>query len=212
MSRARRRTVLAALLLSLAPATSGAQALEISVFGGYRFGGDPYEAFTASSLDIDGAPCVGVVVDVVVKPGTSASFLYSHQQARVELPGPFGAGPRFATLSMDHWHAGGTQELDGGAVRPFLAGTGGLTRFAGAPDSEMRFSLAGSAGVKIRPSEWIGARLEGRLYAVFVDGHFGRTICGGYGCVIDLDVFVLWQMDFTAARRVARRQGRGISR
>jgi len=190
---------LAALLLSTLPATSGAQAFEVAPFGGYRFGGDLYEVFTGTTLDIDGAPCFGVMADVFVKEGTSVSFLYSHQPARVELPGPRGSGPRFATLSIDHWHAGGTQELDGGVVRPFLGGTGGLTRFAGAHDTEMRFSLAGSAGVKLLPSEHVGARLDARLYAVFVDGNLGHTVCGGFGCFIDLDVFVIWQMEFTAA-------------
>jgi len=198
VSRARLIPCLAALLLAALPAAAGAQAFQVAPFGSYRFGGDLYEVFTGTTLDIDGAPCVGVMADVFVKEGTSVSFLYSHQQARVELPGPWGSGPRFATLSIDHWHAGGTQELDGGVVRPFLSGSGGLTRFAGAQDSEMRFSLAGSAGVKLMPSDHLGARLEGRLYAVVVDGNLGRTVCGGFGCFIDVDVFLIWQMEFTA--------------
>jgi hypothetical protein len=172
-------------------------------FGGYRAGGDLYEVFTATPLDTDGGPCFGVAADVFVKEGTWVSFLYSHQEAGVQLPGPPGGGARRATLSVDHWHVGGTQELDGGAVRPFLGGFGGFTRFAGPQDSEVRFSLAGSAGVKLMPASRVGVRLDGRLYAVFVDGHLGRTICGGFGCFIDLDVFVVWQMDFTAAVVVA---------
>lgn len=199
MSRVRLIPWLAALLFSALPAAAGAQTFQVAPFGGYRFGGELYEVFTATALGIHGAPCVGVMADVFVKEGTSVSFLYSHQQARVELPGPWGSSPRFATLSIDQWHAGGTQELDGGVVRPFLGGTGGLTRFAGAQDSEMRFSLAGSAGVKLLPSEHIGARLDARLYAVFVDGNLGHTVCGGFGCFIDVDVFVIWQMEFTAA-------------
>jgi len=199
VSRFRLVPWLAALLFSTLPATAGAQAVQVAPFASYRFGGDLYEVFTATTLDIDGAPCVGVMADVFVKEGSWVSFFYSHQQARVELPGPLGSSPRFATLSIDQWHAGGTQELDGGVVRPFLGGTGGLTRFAGAQDSEMRFSLAGSAGVKLLPSEHVGARLDARLYAVFVDGNLGHTVCGGYGCFIDLDVFVIWQMEFSAA-------------
>jgi len=190
---------LVGLLLLALPALAEAQAFEISPIGGYRFGGDLYEVFTGTTLDIDGAPCVGVTADVFVKEGTSVSFLYSHQRARVDLSGASAGGARYATLSIDHWLLGSTQELDGGVVRPFLGGFAGLTRFGGGGDSEIRFSLAGSAGVKLLPWEHLGARLDARLYAVIVDGRLGRTICGGAGCLVDVDVFVVWQMEFAAA-------------
>jgi hypothetical protein len=99
---------------------------------------------------------------------------------------------------VEHWHGGGTYELGWGAVRPFLAGSIGLTRFGSPADSEVRFSAAGGGGVKLMPSRHVGVRFDGRLYAVFVDGRLGTVVCSG-GCLVDLDLFVLWQAEFTTA-------------
>ena len=193
---------LVCLMLPFAPALR-AQGVELAPFGGYRLGGDLYEVYTGTRLYLVGAPCVGVTADIFVREGTSVTFIYSRQQARVEGTGASGAPVRYGTLFVEHWHAGATQELDGGQVRPFLSGSLGLTRFGGPQASEVRFSLAGSAGVKLMPSPHLGARLESRLYAVWLEGGIGRTICGGYGCAFDLDVVLLWQLEFTAALVVA---------
>jgi hypothetical protein len=93
---------------------------------------------------------------------------------------------------------GGTQEVGIGAVRPFYSGSLGLTRFGGSGDSEIRFSLAGGGGVKLMPSRHLGVRLDGRVYAVFVDGDATSGICAPGLCVIGLDVSVGWQAEFTA--------------
>jgi hypothetical protein len=189
---------LALAILVGVPCVGMAQAVQVAPFGGYRFGGDLYEWFAGTRLDAEAAPCAGVVVDVFVRDGTALSFSYSRQWTDVTLADPLGGGIRKDRLFVEHWHIGGTQELDGGRIRPFLGGSLGLTRFGGARDSAVRFSLAGSAGVKMMASEHVGARLEGRVYGVWVDGGIHRTICGGFGCAIDLDVLWLWQAELTA--------------
>ncbi len=189
---------IAVLLLTAVPAVVCAQAVQVAPFGGYRFGGGLYETSTGATLDVDGAPAAGVMVDIFVKEDTSVSFVYSRQQARVEGPGPLGSTVQYGTLFVEHWSAGATQELDPGRrVRPFLVGMLGLTRFGGPHDSDVRFSLAGGAGVKLMASPHLGARLEGRLYAVFADARLGPTICGGGGCVFNPDVYLIWQAEFT---------------
>ena len=199
VSRARLTGWLAALLLFTAPQAARPQSFQAAPFGGYRCGGDLYEVITGAALDVDGAASYGVTLDLFVGGGTSLTFLYSRQQTRVVgNPDAWGSRVDYGTLSIDHWHVGGTAELDRGAVRPFLDGTIGLTRFGGKQDSEIRFSAAGGAGVKLLPSPHIGARLDARVYAVFVDGDLGYTICGGYGCLVDVDVDIVWQAEFTA--------------
>jgi hypothetical protein len=198
MRCARRIVLLAAALLTAGPSTAIAQAIQIVPFGGYRFGGDLYEWFTGTALDAEAAPCAGVVVDVSLRERTSLSFLYSRQWTTVAVVDPVHPTVQSQKLFVEHWHIGGTQDLEDGPVRPFLAGGGGLTRIGGARDSEMRFSLAGSAGVKLMPSEHVGLRLEGRVYAVWVEGGVHRGICGGYGCAFDLDALFLWQGELTA--------------
>jgi hypothetical protein len=190
------------LLLALVAGAAEAQTVQVAPFGGYRFGGDLYEVITATPLDIDGAPSVGATVDVFVDRGLSVTFIYSHQEARIDVPRPIAAPVRLR-LSVDHWQAGGSQEVGRGAVRPFYTGTLGLTRFGGAGDSEVRFSLAGGGGVKLMPTRHVGARLDARVYAVFVDGGATTGICTPGVCFIGLDVSVAWQVEFTAGIVVA---------
>jgi hypothetical protein len=86
-----------------------------------------------------------------------------------------------------------------GRVRPFYTGTLGLTRFwGGGDDTEVRFSLAGGGGVKLMPWRHIGARLDGRVFVVFVDGETTAGICGPAACAVGLHVATVWQVQFTA--------------
>ena len=174
-----------------------AQTLQVAPFGGYRFGGDLYEEITATSLDIDGAPSVGATVDVFIDRSLSVTFIYSHQDARVDLPRPPGA-PEQVTLSIDHWHVGGTQEFGRGAVRPFLVGTLGLTHYGGGGDSEVRFSMGAGGGVKLMPhrSRWSPS---GRSRLRRVRRRRRRLgICAPNACVLGLRLSVAWQAEFTA--------------
>jgi hypothetical protein len=202
-TRAARAAALAGFfVLALAPVPGIAQSVQVAPFGGYRFGGDLYETITATPLDIDGAPSFGATLDVFISRGLSVTFLYSHQEANVDVP-LFGPGfgtttTRSVDLAVDHWQVGGTQEVGQGAVRPFYTGLLGLTYFGNSDDSEIRFSLGGGGGVKLMPSRHVGARLDGRVYAVFVDGGSSAGICGGAGCIIAFDASVVWQLEFTA--------------
>ena len=138
------------------------------------------------------------VVDVFVERGLSFSFLYATRTRDIESVDSWGEATEFGRLSIDHWHAGGTQEFGAGAVRPFLLGTIGLTRFGAPGDSEFRFSTAAGGGVKLMPTRHVGVRLDGRVYAVFVDGWTNAAVCGGAGCIIGVDASIIWQAEFTA--------------
>ena len=198
MFRTRLTVSVAALFFSIA-APAGAQTFEAAPFGGYRFGGDLYEVYTGRPLDVDGAASYGVMVDLFVRPGASLSFLYSRQETRVRLSDPWIGASASTPLFVEHWHVGGNHEVDATRrVRPFLSGSVGLTRYGGPQADEIRFSAAGAGGVKLMPSRHVGVRLDGRIYAVFVDGRLGPTVCGGGACLINVDVFVVWQAEFTA--------------
>jgi hypothetical protein len=175
-----------------------AQTIQVTPFGGYRFGGDLYEVMTGTALDIDGAPSFGAIGDVFFDIGRSVTFIYSHQEAPIDLTAP-GGGRTRVRLSVDHWHGGATDELGGTPrVRPFLTGSLGLTRFGGSGDSELRFSMAAGGGVKLLASPRYGVRFDGRVYAIFTDANASSGICGGGGCIIGLNVAVIWQAEFTA--------------
>jgi hypothetical protein len=176
-----------------------AQAVEIAPFAGYRFGGDFFELVTGEPVDLDGAPSFGVAVNIPLSTshGLQIEGLFSHEEAGLTLQDRLGRG-RLARVSIDHWLGGGLQEFGGPRIRPFLTGMFGLTRYAGESDSEIRFTTSAGGGVKFLPSRHVGLRLDGRIYATFVDADVHLLACGSGGCLLAFRADVVWQAEFTA--------------
>jgi hypothetical protein len=162
-----------------------AQGIEIAPLSGYRFGGDLFEIAAARPLDHDGAPALGVVVDIPLQQGLQIEASFSHQQLDA---------PR---VSVGQWQVGGLQEYSGTKVRPFITGLVGLTRYAAEADDEIRLSVTAGGGVKIFPVPHLGVRLDGRVLATFLDAS-GTVVACAAGCIANLHVSVAWQAEFTA--------------
>jgi len=174
-----------------------AQGIEITPFGGYRFGGDFFELVTGQPVDADGAPAVGAIVDIPLGNGLQVEALFTHQNARVTVPaGPL-LPPIRASVSVDHWQGGGLQEYADGRVRPYATGMLGLTRYAGEGDSEMRFTVAGGGGVKVFPASKVGVRLNGQLSATFVYADARVTGCSPGICFFNFTADIVWQLEFS---------------
>ena len=88
--------------------------------------------------------------------------------------------------------------MDDGRVRPFLTGLVGLTRYAAEGDTEVRFTVGVGGGVKLFPVSNVGLRLDGRLYATFVDAAARFLACAHGACISAIEVDVVWQAEFTA--------------
>ncbi len=175
-----------------------AQTVEITPFAGYRFGGDFFELAAARSLDRDGAPSAGVLLDVPLHDGLSFEALVTHQSAGLSIP-PVGFGPPLHQhVVVQHFLAGGLQEFAVGRARPFLTGTLGLSRYAAPGDSEIRVALAAGGGVKLYPWKMVGVRLDSRFYATFVDLDNRATVCAPGRCFFALDAAIAWQAEFIA--------------
>ena len=178
--------------------TAYAQGIEVTPFGGYRFGGDFFELLTRQPIDVDGAPAVGLVVDVPLWNGLQVEGLFSHENAHISvLTTPFDPPTRWQ-ISVDHWQAGGLQEFDNGRIRPFLTGALGLTRYAAEGDGEIRFTVAAGGGVKLFPSPHVGVRLNGLVFTTFVDADVGVLACSQGLCFVGFHTDVVWQLEFTA--------------
>ncbi len=196
MRRTAGTLIAACFVASATPAW--AQGFEITPFGGYRFGNDLFETALGDPVDAEGAPAVGFAVNVPLGgEGSQFEGLFTHQQIDVLVPSLSGT-LRVSHASVEHWQAGGLQEFDVGYghVRPFLTGTLGLTRYAAA-DSEFRFSVGAGGGVKLFPSPHFGVRLDGRVYATFIDAHGTAVACAGGRCFVGLNLNVAWQAEFT---------------
>lgn len=182
-----------------------AQGFEITPQYGYRFGGDFFELLTHQPLNIDGAPSVGVVVNVPTSDGFQIEALFSHQHADALVP-VFPSGPPVSwQFDVDHWQGGALQEYDIGRpnVRPFLTGMLGLTRYAANGQNEIRFTLAAGGGVKLFPSRHVGLRLDTRTYMTFADADVKLFSCSTIGpnagtCLVGFNANLVWQIEFTA--------------
>jgi hypothetical protein len=187
---------LTAFTLGAVPAN--AQRVEVTPFASYRFGGDFFELATGHAVDTDGAPAVGLLLDVPLPDGLHVEGLFTHQNAEVVTTNLVGDRRRW-NVAVDHWQAGATQELHGQQIRPFVSSLFGLTRYGVPSDNEVRFVVGGGGGVKLLPNRYVAVRLDGRLYATFVDVDTRAAVCGGLGpCVAAFDVDVVWQAEFAA--------------
>jgi hypothetical protein len=83
-------------------------------------------------------------------------------------------------------------------VRPFLTGMLGLSRTSVPGDNEIRFTLAAGGGVKVFPWRVVGVRVDGRLFATFLDLDGRAVACGTGTCVLGLHTDVVWQAEFSA--------------
>lgn len=197
------RWILVAALAGL-PASAAAQTVEIAPVGGYRFGGGFFERVTQQTVDLDGAPAVGVVVNVPLRDGLFVEALVTHQEAGVTVPqSAFGAASRWR-IAVDHFQAGGLQEFfNRRRTRPFLTGLLGLTRYAADGDYELRFTASAGGGVKLMPVPRLGIRLDGRVFATFVEVEGRAIACSPGICLVAFDANIVWQAEFTAGLVIA---------
>lgn len=177
--------------------TVSAQGIEVTPVGGYRFGGDFFELLTQQPIDLDGAPAIGLAVDVALTNDLQVEAFFTHQNAHISVPTSAGSSTRLQ-VSVDHWQAGGLREFDDGRIRPFLTGSLGLTRYAVEGDGEVRFTLAAGGGVKLFPARHVGARLDGRVFATLTDADARVFACSPGVCLVGFDADVVWQAEFTA--------------
>ena len=187
------------ILLLADPAAALAQAIDISPSVGYRFGGGFFERITNQSVDLDGAPTLGGVLNVALHDGLSFEGLFTHQAARLDVRSSAFAPPVRWQITVDHWMAGAVQEFgSGGRVSPFVTGLAGLTRYAAQDDNEIRFALSAGGGAKLRATRHLGVRLDGRVFTTFADLDGHAVACSPGICLVALHADVVWQAEFTA--------------
>jgi len=194
-SRSRASAAALVTLLSVCDQPLAAQGVEITPFGGYRFGGDFFELLAARPVDLDGALALGVAVDIPFTEDTQFEAIFTRERASILLA----AAPALSTTStVDHWLAGGLTELGHGRVRPFLTGMLGLTRYAGETDSEIRFAVSAGGGVKLFPQSHVGLRLDGRAFTTIIDASAHAYACApNTTCLLALHADLVWQAEFT---------------
>jgi len=187
----------AAFLGAVGPAT--AQQVEVAPFAGVQFGGS-FESPAAGAYAIGTGPVFGGTVDIAIAPSWRVELLYSRQAT--ELSNPLQAA-RF-DLKVERYMVG-IEEEKGDRARFFGVFLLGVTRFVpgfGGYDSDERFTLGLSLGVKTSLSRRLGLRAEARGFFVNVSS-YGATVCSNGTCLFHLNASGLWQGDVTAGVTLA---------
>ena len=185
-----------------AASTAPAQAFEneITPYLGYRTGG----SFDASNIpgryNISDAESYGLIVGFTTPNQAQLEVHYAKQEtdARFDRVTP---NDRDVDLDLETLEVGGIYEFNGRLMRPYVSGTVGATR-VGVRSTESRSDtfLSGSfgLGLKYRPDDRVGARLEVRLRGIVVSsstGLFCSTGTGGSGCSVAIGGNVVGQVE-----------------
>ena len=159
------------MLLVMAPAFVFAvdSTAELTVFGGYRGGGELFAKnidFVDTNLDVDGAATFGLSLGVPLSSRWSLEFLVDHQATELlESGGQFGGRQYFADFDVTYYHIGARFQWTSAKVRPYIVfslGIASLDIDLPGARGEDEFSTSFGGGVRVPFSDHLGLRVEGR--------------------------------------------------
>ena len=188
--------IIATILLMALPAFAGAQekptakdiatAREyvLTVYAGYRSGGNFTDTDTQQELELDTSGTVSLALDLPYDASRQYQIFFSHQRTDLLLDGGlFGGGDTLA-MEITYLHFGGTTFVDGAVgTGLYLAGGFGATLFNPAEgySSELYPSLNLGIGFQWLLGDKLALRVEARGYATLVNSS-SALFCSG-GCV-----------------------------
>jgi hypothetical protein len=201
-----RKAILAASVLVVFAGSAWAQrpAIELNFYADYLWTSrvsatvpDQNGNYVNGDFDIKNNPAYGIALDVEVRPGTQVELFYERQESEMEfIPVTFGSPTQtLGDITTSYYHIGAIQGFKRGKVMPFTGGTLGATSLDPSQANvatKWVFSFAFHAGAKIYLSERIGLRLNGRLFASFLDASAGLYF-GSNGGGMAIGGSALWQ-------------------
>lgn len=201
-----------ALLIVTGPAWAQHRA-EVTPFVGYVFGNSVNTGL--GKVGVAGEMNYGVLVDVNVRPGGQLELSYARQDTRFTLEPFTGVKRDLTDVAVNYFQIGGLGYIEQGQAQPFMSFTVGATWYDPKQSTiedgegrviqvsdEWRFSMILGLGAKYFMAERIGLRVQGRLYATFLDSG-GGVFCGFGGCSLGLFGAGVIQGDFSGGVTIA---------
>lgn len=164
--------------------------IDITPYVGWRWGGsidsaipDPTNLFWGETLEIEDAGSYGLIVGFGVGYNLQIELSASRQESElIASDRIFAPGTVLGDIDVTYYQAGVTWEW-GRDVRPFLGGSlGAATLDPKFPmsSSETRFAGSFFGGLKLRLTDRLGVRLDGKMLWIALDDD-DRDFCRG-GC------------------------------
>ena len=170
-------------------AAAPAQRFEVTPFATLPFGGD-FESDRRSDileLDVDDGSGHGLSVGFGLTPDFQLELFWSRQESDLLEDAGFLLGDvALGELDIDYFHGGVLYQWGGRRLRPFVAGSVGITEFDPAEpllENETRFSVGVGAGFKLFFRQHFGLRFELRAFSTVIDE--GDEICDRGFCYYD---------------------------
>lgn len=172
-----------ALPAAAQPVSGSADArFELTPFIGYRLDGELDDtdfgfAFSDFEPEVDESAVYGVSLGFSLNPNMLIEVLVNQQDTDLVLrPIRRQDELQVADITLTMVHVGFVYQWRLGQVDPYVVGSGGITqvdldRPGGSDDTRLSGSIGG--GVKLRFTDHVGLRLEGRLFVTDFDAEFG---------------------------------------
>lgn len=178
-----------ALLAAAMPAAGHAQqSTMVSVYAGYRFGGELTDAATGDAWEMTEGAAYAVAAAIDIDRQSQYELYLGRRKGELALRSS-GFSPAVSRIGLDvtYFQFGGTyfyQEVGRGL---YLLGGVGLTNLNPREpglDAETHFSLNVGAGYMVPLGSRVALKLEGRAFATLVGGS-SALFCSG-GCVVQI--------------------------
>jgi hypothetical protein len=213
MDKQRRAAIRPALLVfatlaSAAPALAQSQTpppnsprLEsnLTVYAGYRFGGELTDVTTGNTWQLTEGPAYSLAADFPLSPNTQWELFLSRRNSALKASGLFSPVVDNVGLDITYFHVGGTYFAD--QVGRGVYGVGGLGATQLSPDqaglsSETHFSINLGIGYMIPATKHVGLKLEARGFDTLLNSS-GGMFCSG-GCVVQVKGTTMTQGELSA--------------
>lgn len=176
---------------------------EITVIGGYQFGGSVDETYKlegvdyhdesigpGESLGIEGSETLGITFDYRLGPKLLLEFSFDRQNSSLKFRDTTNTGfVKLSDLQVSYYQVGLIYSWSGRSVQPYVGGTLGLTGLVPTDgfDSEVRFSAGPVFGIKTFSSKHFGFRLQTRLMVTNmpIGEYFPNSAGKGYEHVLN---------------------------
>ena len=171
--------------------------VEITPFGGYRFGGTFEFTNSDDAYKLDDSPSFGLILNLREQSNTQWEIFYSTQSTDAKLRS---SAQLQETVGVESHvlQLGGTYQGRYGPLKPYVAMTLGGTHVKTNADSDTFFSGSIGLGVQINPDARLGLRLEARAYGTLTSSStdlFCRTGPDANVCAVRVDGDVLGQFE-----------------
>jgi hypothetical protein len=202
MPRRAAAALLAAAVLPISILASaqapGAPETNVTLYAGYRFGGELTDVTTDKTWQFSDGPAYSVAGDFPLSRYTQWEIFVSHRSSALKANG-FAPVANNIGLDITYVHVGGTYFPQGVGQRFY--GVGGLGATQLSPDqaglnSEIKFSLNLGAGYMIPLMEHVALKLEARGFITILNSS-GGMFCSG-GCVVQVKGSTLTQGELSA--------------